>query len=112
MTGSLTTTSFFVAKSFVAFYCVSNALSANIRPGLNQTGITLSRTVAGTHTFTMPTHPSGLNYVVFVQGQAANSTAAVYIDNVNVASSTSFNVWSKTAAHVLTDSNFYVYKIP
>ena len=59
-----------------------------------------------------PTRPSGIDYVVFVQWQAANSTAAVYIFNVNVASSTSFVVWSKTTAYVLTDSNVYVYTMP
>ena len=65
VTGSLTTTSFYATKSVVAFYCVSNALSATVRPGFSQTCITLS----GTYTFTSPTRPSGINYMVFVQGQ-------------------------------------------
>ena len=112
MSGSLTTTSFYDAKTFVAFYCISNALSATVRPGFSQTGITLSKTVAGTYTFTSPTRPSGSHYRVFVQGQAANSTATVFIYNVNVARSTSFTVWSKSTSNVLTDSNFYVYAMP
>ena len=93
-------------------YCVSNALSAAIFPGFVQTGITLSRTVAGTYVFTIPAHPRGANYMVFVQQQASSSATAIAICNVSVTSSTSFTVWSRTTANVLVDSNFYVRTVP
>ena len=87
-------------------------MSATVWPGFAQSGITLSRTVAGTYTFTIPAHPKGANYMVFVQQQASSSAAAIAICTVGLVSSTSFSVWSKSTANVLTDSNFYVYTVP
>ena len=112
VTGSLVTNSFYACKPYVGFDCVSDALSATVVPGFVQTGITLSRTVAGTYVFTIPAHPSGANYMVFVQPQASGSATAIAICSVRITSSTSFTVWSKTTANVLVDSNFYVRTVP
>ena len=87
-------------------------MPATVWPGFVQSGITLSRYVAGTYTFIIPAHPKGANYMAFVQQQASSSATAIAICNVGLVSSTSFTVWSKSTANVLTDSNFYVYTVP
>ena len=113
MTGSLTTTSFYAPKPRVANYVISNALSTTVRPGFSQTGVSLSRTAAGVYVFTIPAHPQGANYVVFIQGRGPDSAYVSRLYHVTVASSTSFTVWSKRAStSVLADSNFYVFTMP
>ena len=112
ITGALTTTAFYASKPWAGFHCISNALSATVFPGFSQTGISLSRTVAGTYVFTIPAHPKGLQYMVFVQQQTASSTTAIAVYGTLVSRSTSFTVFSKTTANALVDSNFYVYTVP
>ncbi len=36
-------------------------------PGFCQTGVKVNTGIAGTYTFTIPAHPNGINYMVFVQ---------------------------------------------
>ena len=79
VTGSLLTTSFYASKPYIGFYCINNLLSGTVFLVFVQSGTTLSRTVAGTYTFTIPTHPKGANYMVFVQQQATASTSAIAI---------------------------------
>ena len=112
VSGSLITTSFYANKPYIGFHCINNLLSATVFPGFAQSGITLSRTVAGTYTFTIPAHPTGANYIAFVQQQASSSATAIAICTVGLVSSTSFTVWSKSTTHVLADSNFFVYTVP
>ena len=113
VTGSLTTTSFYAAKPWVANYVIGNALSTLVKPGFSQTGVSVSRSSAGVYVFTIPAHPQGANYIVFIQGGGPDSTYVAPLYHVIVASSTSFTVWSKTTStSVLADSNFYVYTLP
>jgi hypothetical protein len=112
ITGALTTTAFYDAKPWVGFYCGLSAVSATVKPGYQQTGISVSKTATGTYVITIPTHPKGVNYMVFVQQQTAASTTAIAVYGTLVNTATSFTVWSKTTANVLVDSNFYVYTVP
>ncbi len=52
-----------------------------------QTGVTVNTGTAGTYTFTMPAHPNGSNYMVFVQQQITTlSTAiAIYMEHMLLA---------------------------
>ena len=113
MTGSLTTTSFYAAMPWVANYVIGNVLSTAIKPVFSQMGVSLSRTSAGVCVFTVPAHPQGALYMVFVQWRGPDSTYAAPLYHVMVASSTSFTVWSKAVStETLTDSNFYVFTMP
>ena len=87
-------------------------MSATVFPGFPQAGVSLSRTVAGTYVFTIPTHPKGIQYMVFVQQQTASPATAIVVYGTLVGSSTTFTVYSKTTANVQVDSNFYVYTVP
>ena len=106
ITGALTTTAFYASKPWAGFHCIANASSATVFPGVSQTGISLSRTVAGTYVFTIPAHPKGLQYGVFVQQQTAAPATAIAVYGTLVSSSTSFTVFSKTTANALVDCNF------
>ena len=94
----------------ISVYVVSNALSTTVKPGFATS--TLNRSATGVYTFTLPAHPSGANYEVFVQQRTALATTAIAVYGVIVNSSTSFTVWSKTTANVLVDSDFYVRTVP
>ena len=111
VTGSLTTASLYASKPWIGIHCNNNLLSTTV-PGFNQTGISFVRTSVGVYTFTIPAHPNGSNYMVFVQQQTASSTTAIAVYGTLVSSSTSFTVFSKTTANALVDSNFYVYTVP
>ena len=112
ITGALTTTAFYDAKPWVGFYCGLSAVSATVKPGYQQTGISVSKTTTGTYVITIPTHPKGVNYMVFVQQQTALSTSTIAVYGTLVNTATTFTVFSKTTANVLVDSNFYVYTVP
>jgi hypothetical protein len=112
ITGALTTTAFYASKPWTAFHCVANAMSATVNLGYKQTGVSLSKTATGTYLITIPTHPKGVNYMVFVQQQYALSTSAIAVYGTLVNTATTFTVFSKTTANVLVDSNFYVYTVP
>ena len=110
VTGTLSTTSFYSMKPYVGAYVLSSAVSTTVKPGFVTP--TLAKTT-GQYIFTLPTaHPSGVNYTVFVQQQTALSTTALAVYGVKVNSSTSFTVWSKSAANALLDSDFYVHTVP
>ena len=98
-------------KPYVGVYISSNGtVSTTIKPGFVTP--TVAKTT-GQYIFTLPTaHPSGVNYTVFVQQQTALSTTALAVYGVKVNSSTSFTVWSKSAANALLDSDFYVQTVP
>ena len=97
-------------KPYVGAYVLSSAVSTTVKPGFVTP--TLAKTT-GQYIFTLPTaHPSGVNYTVFVQQQTALSTTALAVYGVKVNSSTSFTVWSKSAANALLDSDFYVQTVP
>ena len=81
-------------------------------PGFSQAGVSLSRTGAGTYVFTIPAHPKGLQYMVFVQQQTAAPAPAIAVYGTLVSSSTSFTVFSKTTANAMVDFSFYVYTVP
>ena len=87
-------------------------MSATVFPGFNQTGVSLTRTTAGVYVFTMPAHPKGVQYMVFVQQQTATAATAIAVYGTLVSSSTQFIIYSKTTANVLVDSNFYVRTVP
>ena len=88
-------------------------LSSTVRPGFCQTGVSVSRSIAGVYVFTSPAHPSGANYMVFASCRAGDSTIVACLYTVLVSSSTSFTVWSKAVSTAtLTDSNFYVFTMP
>ena len=110
VTGSLITSSFHSIKPYISVYVVSNALSTTVKPGVATS--TLNRSATGVYTFTLPAHPSGANYEVFVQQRTALATTAIAVYGVIVNSSTSFTVWSKTTANVLVDSDSYVRTVP
>jgi hypothetical protein len=97
-------------KPYISVYVVSNALSTTVKPGFATS--TLNRSAAGVYTFTLPAHPSGAIYEVFVQQRTALATTAIAVYGVIVNSSTSFTVWSKTTANVFVDSDFYVRAVP
>jgi hypothetical protein len=112
ITGALATTAFYASKPWAGFHCIANLLPATVFPGFSQTGISLSRTVAGTYVFTIPAHPKGLQYMVFVQQQTASPVTAIAVYGTLVTSSTSLTVFSKTTASGLVDYNFYVDTVP
>ena len=110
--GALTTTGFYACKPYVGFHTINDLVSSSVKPGFVQSGITLSKPAVGTYTFTIPTHPKAAIYMVFVQQQGNVSTGAIANYTVGNISSTSFTVYSKSTANVLTDSNFYVHSVP
>ena len=114
VTGALTTNSFYAIKPWVALRYTGTITPAG-SPGFNQSGITLTNSTTGTYTFTIPTHPKGTNYMVFVSQIASGTTAsatAIANYNVLVNSATTFTVYSKTSGSVVIASNFYVYTVP
>ncbi len=96
-------------KPYIGAFVLNSVISTTVKPGFATP--TLVKTT-GTYTFTIPTHPSGVNYEVFVQQRTALSTTAIAVYGVLVNSATSFTVFSKTTANVLVDSDFYVHTIP
>ena len=112
ITGALTTTAFYAARPWAGLHCINNLMSATVSPGFSQAGVSLSRTVAGTYVFTIPAHPKGNQYMVFVQQQTSSAAIAIAVYGTLVSNSTTFTVFSKTTANVLVDSNFYVYTVP
>ena len=114
ITGTLTNESFYANKPWVAVKYTGTITPAG-SPGFNQSGITVSNPTTGTYTFTIPTHPKGTNYMVFVSQIASGTTAsatAIANYNVLVNSATTFTVYSKTSGSVVIASNFYVYTVP
>ena len=112
ITGALTTTAFYANKPWVGFSCISNVIIPSNSPGFSQSGISLTNTTTGTYTFTIPAHPRGTNYLVFVQQQASTASTTLVMYNANVISATSFVLYSKTTASVAVASSFYVYTVP
>ena len=110
ITGTLATTSFYANKPWVGFSC--NVIDPSNGLGFSQSGISLTNTTTGTYTFTIPTHPTGTNYLVFVQQQASTASTTLVMYNANVISATSFVLYSKTTASVAVASSFYVYTVP
>ena len=89
----------------------AGTVSSTIKPGYITP--TLSRTVAGTYVFTLPTaHTSGANYEVFVQQRKALPTTALAHYGVLINSSTQFTIWSTTYLNALVDSDFYLHTVP
>ena len=112
ITGTLSTTSFFGDKPWVATKLNSGAITISGSPGFCQTGVTVNTGTVGTYTFTMPAHPNGTNYQVFVQQITSAATTAIALYGTNVLTSTSFVVFSKTTANAAAASSFYVYTLP
>ena len=112
ITGTLATTSFYANKPWVGFSCISNVIITSNSPGFSQSGISHTNTTTGTYTFTIPAHPRGRNYLVFVQQQASAASTTLVMYNANVISSTSVVWYSKTTASVAVASSFYVYTVP
>ena len=110
VTGTLNTTGFYSMKPYIGAYVLSNVLSTTVKPGFITPTLTISS--LGQYVFTMTAHPSGANYEIFVQQRTASAATPAALYGVIVNSSTSFNVWSKTTANVLVDSDFYVHTIP
>ena len=98
-------------KPYIASYLSSaGVVSTTIKQGF-ATITSVSKTT-GQYICTIPAHPSGANYAVFVQQQFADSSTAIANYGVLVTSSTVFSVYSKTTAGVLVDSAFYVRTVP
>ena len=112
VTGTLSTSSFFGVKPWVATKLNSGAITISGSPGFCQTGVTVNTGTVGTYTFTMPAHPNGTNYQVFVQQITSAATTAIALYGTNVLTSTSFVVFSKTTANAAVASSFYVYTLP
>ena len=114
VTGALTTNSFYAIKPWIALR-YSGTITPAGSPGFNQSGITINNSAVGTYAFTIPAHPSGTNYMVFVQQIASGgTTSATALANYNVLvnNATTFTVYSKTTSSVVIASNFYVYTVP
>ncbi len=94
ITGSLTISSFFTNKPWVGVRYTGTLVPLG-SPGFCQTNVTVNTGTAGTYTFTIPAHPNGPNYMVFVQQQITTLGTAIAIDGTNVINSTSFTVYSK-----------------
>ena len=88
------------------------SVGASGSPGFNQSGISFSSSTVGTYIFTIPTHPKGTNYLVFVQQQSSSAGTALALYATNVNSATQFTVYSKTTASVAVGSTFYVHTVP
>ena len=111
VTGTLITTGFYSMKPYIASYLSSaGVVSTTIKQGFAT--ITSVSKSTGQYVCTIPAHPSGANYAVFVQQQFANSSTAIANYGVLVTSSTVFSVYSKTTGGVLVDSAFYVRTVP
>ena len=92
------------------FVSSAGVVSTTIKPGFIIP--TVAKTT-GQYIFTMPTaHPSGANYEVFVKQRTALATTAIAAYGVNVTSSTSFTIFSKSTANALVDSEFYIRTAP
>jgi hypothetical protein len=79
---------------------------------------TVATTNLFTYLFTLPTpHPLGANYIVngsfYTPGSLSPSSPSpnAFL-TFNVISSTSFNVWVRTATNILMDGNFHVHTVP
>jgi hypothetical protein len=107
--GVLNTMSFYAAKPWVA---MSTTVAVASSPGFNKTGISVSASPVGTYTFTIPTHPRGTNYLVYVSQIATSNTTALALYSTKITSSTSFTVFSKTYLDAGVASDFHVYTVP
>ena len=107
--GVLNTMSFYAAKPWVA---MSTTVAVASSPGFNKTGISVSASPVGTYTFTIPTHPRGTNYLVYVSQIATSNTTALALYSTKITSSTSFTVFSKTYLNAGVASDFHVYTVP
>ena len=107
VTGNLSTSSFYVNKPWVGF-TTTGAATVTYTSSFNQTGVTFTNGTPGSYVFTMPNHPQGINYMVFVQQLATNGTTTLAFYNTIVNSSTSFTVYSKTYASAAVASNFFI----
>ena len=97
-------------KPYIGAYVSSaGVVSTTVKPGFATPTVAKS---TGQYIFTIPAHPSGANYEVFVQQQTTAATTAIAVYGVLVNSSTSFTVWSKTTVNALVDSAFYVRPVP
>jgi hypothetical protein len=70
------------------------------------------RNSAGVYTFTIPAHPDGVNYMIYVQQTTVGNAAALALYYVSVISNTSFIVYSKSTTSNVSDSNFFVRTVP
>jgi hypothetical protein len=110
ITGTLSTTSFYAPKFYMAGR-LSSGVFTNIGGFLQNATVAISP--VGTYTFTLPTaHPNGSNFMVFVTQLSNISTTAPSVYYAWPTSSTQFVVYSKTTANALVASSFYVHTIP
>ncbi len=111
VTVALTTTAFYANKPWIGVSYTGSIVPAG-SPVLCQSGLSLNNSITGIYTFTIPTHPKGINYLVFVQQITASASTALALYGTNVVSATSLTVYSKTYLNAAVASNFYVYTVP
>jgi hypothetical protein len=112
ITGNLSTTSFYGVKPWVSSKLVSGVMTVVGSPGLTQSGVTVTFSTVGSYLFVMPAHPHGTNYTVHVMQYVTNSTSALACYGVDVKTSTTFTIYSKTSANVGVASSFFFYTVP
>ena len=109
-TPNFSTSSFYVNKPWAGFKCSS--ATTTYTSSFNQTGVSVANSTLGSYVFTMPNHPQGINYMVYVQQMTAAASTTIALYGINIISSTSFSVFSKTTANAVVASSFYVHTVP
>jgi hypothetical protein len=114
--GNLSVTGFYARKPWVGFtMSAAGVLSAPI--GYNTSGVTVSHpSSTDAYTITMPSHPAGTAYHVYVSVFTnSNSTDVVAVPTVKIGSATSFVVWLRSAlgtGTARTEGIFYFHTVP
>jgi hypothetical protein len=116
ITGDLSVTGFYARKPWVGFtMSAAGVLSAPI--GYNTSGVTVAHPSASdAYTITMPSHPAGTAYHVYVSVFTnSNSTDVVAVPTVKISSATQFIVWLRSAlgtGTARTEGVFYFHTVP
>ena len=112
ITGNLSVTTFFNARSYVAGYVYSGAL--NQSSGFVLPTLTRTNRANGVYTFTFsPAHPNGTNYCVSAFARTGATAGQTFTAmTVNIVNSTTFNVWARDAAFAAKDADFYLSTVP
>jgi hypothetical protein len=114
--GSISSLGFYARKPWVGFtMSAAGVLSAPI--GYNTSGVTVTHPSASdAYTITMPSHPAGTAYHVYVSVFTnSNSTDVVAVPTVKIGSATSFVVWLRSAlgtGTARTEGIFYFHTVP